>query len=331
MVAELRVSVAIGDYDRNRPVLDGRVKIDGVKPIFMTLEPEEIFFRALRHAEFDICELSLSSTAVRIARGDCPYVGIPAFVSRAFRHTSIYIRTDKGIREPRDLIGRRVGLPEYQLTACVWARAILEDDFGVKPTDIKWVRGGIEQPGRPEKIDLQLPAGLHLESAPEGISLNKLLEDGEIDAFVGPRAPSCFERGHPHVDWLFPDPAAAAKDYYHRTGIFPIMHLIGIRHKLARHNPWLPAAVLKAFDRSKAIALAQLGDVSATKVTMPFVEEQLRAIRRLMGAEFWPYGLAPNRIVLNTFLDHHHRQGLSSRRLQVEELFHPATHETSKI
>jgi 4,5-dihydroxyphthalate decarboxylase len=331
MVADLRVSVAIGDYDRNRPLLDGRVKIDGINPIFMTLEPEEIFFRALRHVEFDICELSLSSTAVRIARGDCAYVGVPAFVSRAFRHTSVYIRTDKGIREPRDLIGRRVGLPEYQLTACVWARAILEDDFGVKPTDIQWVRGGIEQPGRPEKIDLHLPAELRLESAPEGISLNKLLESGEIDAFVGPRAPSCFERGHPHVDWLFPDPAAAATDYYRRTGIFPIMHLIGIRHKLARHNPWLPAAVLKAFDRSKSIALAQLSDVSATKVTMPFVEEQLRATRRLMGEEFWPYGLAANRTVLDTFLDHHHRQGLSSRRLQVEELFHPTTHESPKI
>jgi 4,5-dihydroxyphthalate decarboxylase len=331
MVAQLRLSVAIGDYDRNRPLLDGRVKIDGVNPIFMTLEPEEIFFRAMRHVEFDICELSLSSTAVRIARGDCPYVGVPAFVSRAFRHTSIYIRTDKGIREPHDLVGRRVGLPEYQLTACVWARALLEDDFGVKPTDIQWVRGGLEQSGRLEKIDLQLPAELRLESPPEGISLNKLLEDGEIDAFVGPRAPSCFERGHPHVDWLFPDPTAAATDYYHRTGIFPIMHLIGIRHELARHNPWLPAAVLKAFDRSKAIALAQLGDVSATKVTMPFVEEQLRSIRRLMGEQFWPYGLAANRTVLNAFLDHHHRQGLSGRRLQVEELFHPATHETSKI
>jgi 4,5-dihydroxyphthalate decarboxylase len=330
-VAGLRVSVAIGDYDRNRPLLDGRVKIDGVNPIFMTLEPEEIFFRALRHVEFDICELSLSSTAVRIARGDCPYVGVPAFVSRAFRHTSIYIRTDRGIREPHDLIGRRVGLPEYQLTACVWARALLEDDFGVKPTDIQWIRGGLEQPGRPEKIDLQLPAELRLASAPEGISLNELLEHGEIDAFVGPRAPSCFERGHPDVDWLFPDPTAAATDYYRRTGIFPIMHLIGIRHELARDNPWLPAAVLKAFDRSKGIALAQLRDVSATKVTMPFVEEQLRAVRRLMGEHFWPYGLAANRMVLNTFLDHHHRQGLSGRRLQVEELFHPGTHETSKI
>ena len=330
-MAELRVSVAIGDYDRNRPLLDGRVKIDGLDPIFMTLEPEEIFFRALRHVEFDICELSLSSTAVRIARGDCPYVGVPAFVSRAFRHTSIYIRTDKGIREPRDLIGRRVGLPEYQLTACVWARAILEDDFGVKPTDILWVRGGSEQPGRSEKIDLRLPAELSLENAPKGRSLNSLLESGELDAFVGPRAPSCFERGHPHVDWLFPDPAAAARDYYHRTGIFPIMHLVGIRHQLARDNPWLPAAVLKAFDRSKAIALAQLSDVSATKVTMPFVEEQLRAIRRLMGEEYWPYGLAANKTVLDAFLAHHHRQGLSNRRLQVEELFHPATHESPKI
>src|SRR3974390_2347919 len=146
-MAKLNLSVAVRDYDRTRPLSDGLVQIDGVDPVFMALDPEEIFFRAFRHAEFDICELSLSSFTVKTAQGTCPYVGVPAFVSRAFRHTSIYIRTDKGIREPRDLIGRRVGLPEYQLTACVWARAILEDDFGVRPTDILWVRGGIEQPG----------------------------------------------------------------------------------------------------------------------------------------------------------------------------------------
>jgi 4,5-dihydroxyphthalate decarboxylase len=330
-VAKLRVSVALGDYDRTRPLLDGRAKIDGVDPIFMTLEPEEIFFRALRHAEFDVCELSLSSTAVTVAQGRSPYVGVPAFLSRAFRHTSIYIRTDKRIREPRDLVGRRVGVPEYQLTACVWARAMLEDDFGVKPTDIRWVRGGLEQPGRPEKIDLELPAELQLESAAEGRSLSMLLEQGEIDAVIAPRAPSCFDRGHPHVDWLFADPAAAATDYYRRTSIFPIMHLVGIRRTLAQDHPWLAVAVLKALDRSKAMALAQLGDTSATKVTMPFVEEQLRAIRRLMGPDFWPYGLAANRSVLDAFLDHHHRQGLSSRRLRVEELFHPATHDVSRI
>jgi len=330
-MAKLRVSVAIGDYDRNRPLLDEEVAIDGVDPVFLVLEPEEIFFRAFRGAEFDICELSLSSTAVRTARGDCPYVGVPAFLSRAFRHTSIFIRTDRGIRAPRDLAGRRVGVPEYQLTACVWARAILEDDYGIRPEDIVWVRGGIEQPGRAEKVDLDLPPALRLENAPEGRSLNALLEDGDIDAFIGPRAPSCFGKNGAPVDWLFPDPAAAATDYFRRTKIFPIMHLVGIRRELAEHHPWLPATVLKAFERSKTLALARLDDVSATKVTMPFVEEQLRAIRRLMGHDFWPYGLAANRKVLEIFLDHHHRQGLSRRRVAVEEMFHPSTHESYKI
>jgi 4,5-dihydroxyphthalate decarboxylase len=330
-VAKLRVSIAIGDYDRNRPLFDHQVEIDGVDPIFMKLEPEEIFFRAFRNAEFDICELSLSSMTVKSARGDCPYVGIPAFLSRAFRHTSIFIRTDKGIREPRDLIGRKVGMPEYQLTACVWARAFLEDDFGVKPSGLLWVLGGIEQPGRAEKIKLSLPSNVRIESAPAGTSLNALLEQGQIDAFIGPRAPSCFARGHPHVDWLFADPAAEAAAYYRRSGIFPIMHLVGVRRELADSNQWLPAAVLKAFEQSKAMAIAKLTDFSATKITMPFVEEQLRAVRRLMGEEFWPYGLAANRHVLDHFLDHHHRQGLSQRRVKAEELFHPSTRETYRI
>jgi 4,5-dihydroxyphthalate decarboxylase len=330
-MATLRLSIAIGDYDRNRPLFDHWVEIDGVDPIFMKLEPEEIFFRAFRNAEFDVCELSLSSMTVKTAQGDCPYIGVPAFLSRAFRHTSIFIRTDKGIREPRDLIGRRVGMPEYQLTACVWVRAFLEDDFGVKPSDLIWVLGGIEQAGRPEKIKLSLPPDVRIEAAPDGMSLNALLEQGQIDAFIGPRAPSCFDRGHPHVDWLFSDPAAEAATHYRRTGIFPIMHLLGVRRALAENNPWLPAALLKAFEQSKAVALAKLTDVSATKFTMPFVEEQLRTVRRLMGEDFWPYGLAANRKVLDSFLDHHYRQGLSPRRIKAEELFHPSTHETYKI
>src|SRR6266852_3492721 len=155
-MAKLNLSVAVGPYDRTRALIDGSVQIDGVSPVCMTLSPEEIFFRAIRHAEFDICELSLSSFTVKTAQGDCPYVGVPAFVSRAFRHTSIYVRTDR-IKQPEDLKGRKVGLPEYQLTANVWARAILEDDYGVKPADIHWIRGGIEEPGRPEKITVKLP------------------------------------------------------------------------------------------------------------------------------------------------------------------------------
>jgi 4,5-dihydroxyphthalate decarboxylase len=329
-MAKLTLSVAIRDYDRTRPLIDGSVQIDGVEPVFMTLSPEEIFFRAFRHAEFDICELSLSSFTVKTAQGGNPYVGVPAFVSRAFRHTSIYVRTDR-IKKPADLKGKKVGVPEYQLTANVWARALLEDDYGVKPSDIHWIRGGLEEPGRLEKIAFTLPPGVRLEDAPEGTTLSGLLEAGKIDAFIGPRVPSCFERGHPQVGWLFPDPTEAAKDYFKRSGIFPIMHLIGVRREIVEQHPWLPAAVLKAFERAKAIALARLSDTSSAKVTLPFVEEQLRAARLLMGDDFWSYGVGPNRKTIETFLRHHHGQGLSSRLVKIEELIHPTTFETFKL
>lgn len=328
-MSKLSLSVAIGDYDRNRPLIDGAVRIDGVDPVFMTLYPEEIFFRALRTHDFDICELSLSSFTVKTAAGDNPYVGIPCFVSRAFRHTSIYVRTDR-IREPKDLKGRKVGVPEYQLTANVWARAILQDDYGVTPNDIRWVRGAIEHAGRIEKISIKLPPGVVLEDAPAGRTISDLIDKGEIDGFIAPRPPY-LARPNPNVGWLFRDPIAAAKDYFKRTGIFPIMHLVGIRRTLVDQHPWLPAAVMKAFEQSKAAAVAHLSDTSATKVTLPFIEEQLTATRELMGEDFWPYGLESNRKTLDTFLHHHHAQGLSSRLVKPEELFHPSTHEAFKI
>ena len=329
-MAKLNLSVAMRDYDRTRPLSDGEVRIDGVDPVFMALPPEEIFFRAFRHAEFDICELSLSSFTVKTAQGGRPYVGVPAFVSRTFRHTAIYVRTDR-IKKPADLKGKKVGVPEYQLTANVWARAILQDDFGVKPADIHWVRGGLIEAGRPEKITVTLPKDVKLEDVPADRTLSSMLESGEIDGIIAPRVPPPFERGHPHVGWLFADPVAAAKDYYKRTGIFPIMHLIGVRRELAEQHPWLPAAVFKAFAQAKRVAVAKLGDTSSTAVTLPFVEERLLEARALMGEDFWSYGVEGNRKTLETFLRHHHSQGLSSRLLKVEELFHPGTLETYKL
>jgi 4,5-dihydroxyphthalate decarboxylase len=328
-MAKLNLSVAVGPYDRTRALVDGSVQIDGVKPTCMTLSPEEIFFRAFRHAEFDICELSLSSFTVKTAQGNCPYVGVPAFVSRAFRHTSIYVRTDR-IKKPEDLKGKKVGLPEYQLTANVWARALLEDDHGVKPSDISWVRGGIAEAGRPEKIAITLPPDVKLEDAPAGKSISALLAEGAIDGFIAPRPPAV-ANGTPHIGWLFADPVAAAKDYYKRTGIFPIMHLVGVKRELAEAHPWLPGAVLKAFEQAKAAALTLLSDTSATKVTLPFVEERLSEARALMGEDFWSYGVEPNRKTLDTFLRHHHAQGLSPRQVKVEELFHPGTLEAFKL
>ncbi len=326
---KLPLSIAVGNYDRIRPLVDAEVGIDAVDPLFMLLEPEEIFFRAFRHGDFDVCELSLSSFAMRTARGDCPYVGLPVFPSRAFRHTAIYVRRDR-IGTPADLRGRRVGVPEYQLTANVWARGLLEDEHGVRPEDIVWVRGGLEQPGRVEKIAFDPPPGLRLETAPAGATLAAMLAAGAIDAIIAPRAPACFGRD-PNVGWLYPDPTAAASVYFRRTGIFPIMHLLGLRRELAERHAWLPMALVKAFTAAKDLAMARLADPAACKVSLPFVEERLAEARALMGEDYWSYGLAANRATLATFLRRHHREGLSARELAPEDLFHPATRETFRI
>jgi 4,5-dihydroxyphthalate decarboxylase len=329
-MSKLQLSVAVGDYDRVRALVDGSVQIDGVDPVFMLLEPEEIFFRAFRHTDFDICELSMSSFTVKTAAADCPYVGVPVFPSRSFRHNSIYVRADHGIARPEDLKGKRIGVPEYQVTANVWTRAVLEGDYGVKPSDITWVRGGYDQPGRVEKITLNLPADVRIEDTPEGATITGMLANGEIDALIGPRAPSCFGT-HPQVRWLFPDPAAAAAAWFRKTRIFPIMHVLGIRRTLAEQHPWLPMAAMKAFEQAKTHALEKLAAVATSKVTLPFVDEQLHAARQLMGDDFWSYGLDANRHVLEVFLRRHHAEGLSSRVLKPEELFHPSTYETHRV
>jgi len=222
-------------------------------------------------------------------------------------------------------------VPEYQLTAIVWARALLEDEYGVKPSDMTWVRGGIDTPGRPEKIRLELPADVRLESAPEGKTITQMLDEGEIDAFIAPRPPGAQALRNPDVGWLFEDPTSVAKDFYRRKRVFPIMHVVGIRNALAQQHPWLPGAVMKAFSQSKTAALELLGDTSATKVTLPFVEEQLHAARALMGEDYWSYGVAQNKPTLETFLRYHHSQGLSSRHVPLNEVFHPATSESYSI
>ena len=257
VMSKLQLSVAIGDYDRVRPLMDGAVQIDGVDPIFMNLPPEEIFFRAFRGGDFDICELSMSSFTVKTAQRNCPYVGVPAFVSRAFRHNAIYVRRDR-IKSPEDLKGKRVGLPEFQLTACVWARIILQDAHGVKPSDITWVRGGIEHPGRPEKISIKLAPGIEIEEARDGTTISQLLARGEIDGFIAPRPPSLAPEGNPNIGWMFADPMAAGRDYFKQTGIFPIMHLTGIRRELVEKHPWLPGAVSRRWSNPRPSVLRRL-------------------------------------------------------------------------
>ena len=328
---KLRLSIAVGHYDRIRPLVDGEVQIEGVAPVYMTQDPEEIFFRAFRHADYDVCELSLSSYAVKMAAGNSPYLAIPVFPSRAFRHSAVYVRNDRGIETPRDLKGKRIGVPEYQLTANVWVRLFLEEDHDLKASDVTWVRGGYEDPKRVEKIGLNLPSGVIVEDAPPGQTISDLLASGEVDAVIGPRAPSCFVQGHPKVKYLFEDPQASAAQWYSRTKIFPIMHTLGVRRTLLEAHPWLASALMKGFGKAKDIALARLTDTSATKVTLPFVDSHLLAARLLMGYDFWSYGFERNEPTIDKFLERHHLEGLSSRRLRARELFHPASLESFKI
>ncbi|MGY9021839.1 MAG: ABC transporter substrate-binding protein [Rhodobacterales bacterium] len=323
------LSIAVGNYDRTRPLVDGRVQIDGVKPLFMTLTPEEMFFRAFRHADFDVTELSLASYAVSVAKEQNHYIALPIFLSRAFRHSSIYVTQLSNIKSPKDLKGKHIGIAEYQLTANVWVRALLEDEFGVKPSEIIWVRGGMDRPVRPEKLPLELPNDIKIQAAGNENTLNQMLLDGEIDGFIGPRAPKCFFEPGSKIKRLFDNSIDVGLEYFERTKIFPIMHVLGIRKRLWEEHPFLSQALCKAFITAKDIAEGELADTSATKVTMPFVEDHLDAIKEIMGNNFWSYGLDFfNRNALEVFLKHHYNQGLSKRELKVNDLFAPNSIET---
>ncbi len=319
-MTKLTLSIATGDYDRTRPLIDGQVRIDGVDPIFMTLEPEEMFFRAVRHQEFDVTELSLSSYTLLTAQNRSAYIGIPVFLSRAFRHTSIYIRKDRSINRPADLRGKRIGTPEMQLTACVWGRGLLAD-AGVRLTDVTWVRGGMENTGRVEKLAFTPPPGVVIEDIPPDQTLSRMLAEGKIDAIISPRMPSCFATMPDRVGWLFPDPIAAASEYYRRTKIFPIMHIVGIRRSLVEQHSWLARALFKAFLQSKQICQTRLADTSAPKVMLPFVEETMHGAQSLIGQDYWSYGVAGNEQALTEFLRLHHTDGLSPRLLTAADLF----------
>jgi 4,5-dihydroxyphthalate decarboxylase len=328
---KLRVTVACERYDRVQAIRDGDVQIEGCEVNFLELPPEELFFRAYRHREFDISEISMSSYLLGLSRGDSPYFAIPVFLSRLFRHSAIYIRTDRGIERPEDLRGKKVGVPEYQVTAALWARALLDGEYGVKPADLRWFRGGLHEPGRIEKVSLNLPPEIRISPIDERQTLNQMFAGGELDAMISPRAPRCFLERDPHIRLLFRDYRAAEEAYYARRKIFPIMHVLGIRRDLVDQHPWLANSVYEAFVRAKKRALELLDDVAALKVTLPWLPAYLDETRAIMGDDFWPYGVKENLPTLNAMVEFAYRHGTTSRLLKVEELFVPSTLERYKI
>ncbi|WP_431283572.1 PhnD/SsuA/transferrin family substrate-binding protein [Humitalea sp. 24SJ18S-53] len=326
----VQISLACERYDRVQAIFDGRVRIEGCEVTPVVLRAEEAFHRAFNGAEFDVTELSCSSYMMTLSRGEQPYIAVPAFVSKVFRHSAIYVRADRGIETPQDLVGRRIGLPEYQMTACLWARGILEDEYGVRPRDIKWFTGGQDEAGRRERAALSVDPSVSITPIPHDRTLTEMFESGELDGLVTARVP----RGigtNPLLRRLFPNPRATEQAYFRKTGIFPLMHMIGIRRTLLEKHPWLAVSVYKAFVQAKAIAIHELSDAGVNFVTLPWVNEEVLEAQAFLARDYWSYGIEANRSAIEAMARYSFTQGLSQRHLSVEELFHPGTLEISKV
>ena len=330
-MAPLRLTLACWNYDRTRALADGRIRPDGIDLNYVSLPVEETFFRMTRHREFDVAELSLSSYVLSLCRPDAPFVAIPVFPSRAFRHSCIYLHAPSGIKDPKGLAGKRVGAPEFQLTACVWIRGILGDDFGVAADGVTHVIGGQEEPGRIEKLGLDLPASIRVERIGPDQTLAAMLDRGEIDALFTPRMPSTSRRDGGRVRRLFEDHRQVERDYFRRTGIFPIMHVIAIRRDVYERDRWVAQSLQKAFTAAQRETYADLSETAALKTMLPWLTAEVEETRRDMGDDFWPYGLDRNRRTLETFIRYSHEQGLATRRLSPDDLFAPEALESFKI
>jgi len=330
-VTKLRLAFACWNYDRTRALLEGTVRPDGIDLNYLDLAVEETFFRMIRHREFDVAEMSLSSYTVSLSRDPAPFIAIPVFPSRMFRHSSIYVNADSGIREPKDLIGKRIGTPEFQMTAPVWIRGILAEHYGVPVDSVTYYTGGQEETGRSEKQKLDLPPGIRIHPIGATQTLSRMLGEGEIDALHTARMPSTFSPTGRPVRRLFEDYKDVERQYFRDTGIFPIMHTVVIRRDVYEQNRWVAQALYKAFVESQRRTYDDLYVTAAMKAMLPWLTHHVEETRAVMGDDYWPYGLEPNRRTLATFLRYHHEQGLSRRLLQPEELFAPEAMEAFKI
>ena len=327
----LQLSLACWDYDRTRALADGSVRPEGIDLVYQNLFVEETFFRMLRNREFDAAEMSLSSYCVSLMQDEPAFIAIPVFPSRFFRHSCIFVSAKSGIREPKDLAGKKIGVPEYQMTAPVWIRGILQDEYGVDPASPEYWTGGEEEPGRDEKLKLDLPAKFRLRAIGPKQTLAQMIAEGELDAMHTARTPSTFAMRPGTVRRLFENYVEVEKAYYRKTKIFPIMHTVVVRRELYQANRWIALSLHKAFVQAQRRTYETLGTTMALTTMLPWQAAHVEEARRELGEDWWPYGFEPNRHVLETFLRYHHEQGLSKRRLKPEELFAPETLKSFRV
>ena len=328
----LRVTLACGDYDRTRPLIDTTVRPLGIELNCLPMTIEDIFFRMARFREFDAAEMSLSSYLISLAAGeDAPFVAIPVFLSRSFRHSGIYVNTKSGIERPEQLKGATVGVAEYQLTANVWIRGILADRYGVPVSSVRYRTGGLHRPGRPEKLAVSLPPDVDVAPIGPGETLSDLLASGQIDALYTPRTPRSFADGQPDVARLFPDFRSAEIEYWRETGIFPIMHVVVIRADVYRRDRWVAKSLMDAFVRARAIALAGLDETASLRYMLPWLADDVAAAQQVLGDDYWTYGLDGNEAALAAITRYSCEQGLIPRAYEPRELFVPEVLEETVI
>lgn len=312
-MSNLKLTLACGRYDRTQPLIDGRVQPEGVDLTFLPLRPGETFWRMLNHGEFDVSEMSLSSYTILRSEGDTRFIAIPVFPSRVFRHSAVYVRSDSKIERPQDLKGKRVGVGDYQMTAAVWVRGFLAHEYGVMPKDIAWVTGKAIRA-------IRQPEGVRLEAIAPNTTLEAMLEAGEIDALVSVMIPAALGKS---VRRLFREPRQIERDYYAKTGIFPIMHTLVLKTQLYEKEPWLAASFYKAFCRARDVAYQTMYDTDALAVSLPWVIDEVEATRAIFGRHIWDYSIEGSRPTLDALVSYLDEQQLSRRRMSVQELFVP--------
>ncbi|MFQ5539344.1 MAG: ABC transporter substrate-binding protein [Candidatus Binatia bacterium] len=330
-MGKVRLTLSCWEYDRTRALQEGKVQVEGVDLTYLPLHVEESFWRMLRYQDFDAAELSMSSYLMARDKGSPRFIAIPVFPSRFFRHSFIFINTDSGIERPRDLAGKKIGVPEYQITAAVWVRGLLQHEYGVPPAKMKWFTGGAEDPGREEKLRPDLPKEIDIRWIGKDRTLSAMLEQGEIDALTCAHIPSPFVQRSPKVRRLFPNFRELEKDYYRRTKLFPIMHTIALREEVYEKNPWVAQSLCKAFSEAKSICEETMYRYSALKYMLAWSVAEIEEERDLFGNNPWPYGLEANRHVLETLVQYSFEQGLIKKRLDLESIFAPNTLDDFKV
>ncbi len=330
-MTKLNLSFACWNYDRTSALMQGSVQPDGINLNYLNLPVEETFFRMIRSAEFDVAEMSLSSYSVSRFKDPQRFIAIPIFPSRFFRHSCIYVNADAGIHEAKDLIGKRIGVPEFQMTAPVWIRGILSEHYGVPVDSVQYLTGGEEEPNRIEKQALNLPPSIKVSPIAAGQTLAQMLVTGEIEALHTARMPSTFLSRPDKVKRLFTHYAPIERAYFRQTGIFPIMHTVVIRREVYEANRWVAQSLTKAFVEAQRRTYEDLRETAALKAMLPWLTHHMEEVQAEMGADYWPYGFEKNEATLRTFLGYHHAQGLSPRLLEPKELFAPESLESFKI